>query len=152
MFLINTDGMSLRIDPEKRESLPETTFVCVLIVLWILIMGNITARGTLRSVLDFTQTITQGGRMADNRDLRDPQALGEDLFWRRERAKPGKPFHVLADYSNRYSKIPNYPEQDSMGTEQVKKYQAELHERAAGGDKYAIGVLEEGAWNEPVDL
>lgn len=89
--------------------------------------------------------------MKDTRDLRNPQLLGEDLFWRRSKSKPNKPFHVLADYSNRYSKIPTYPQDESMGVIQAQTYQAELHERAEQGDRYAKSILELGVpGDEPI--
>lgn len=79
--------------------------------------------------------------MKDTRDLRDPQAFGEEMAWRRKNLSQKKSFHQIADHVARYSKIPDVPHSDSLGQAQAKLYQEELNERAKRNDKYAIGLL-----------
>jgi N-acetylglucosamine kinase-like BadF-type ATPase len=75
------------------------------------------------------------------RDLRDPQAIGDEILRLREQY-PGEPAHGLADYideNNVQLRSPAY--QTTIGAQQALRYQQELKQRAADGDKFAISLL-----------
>jgi hypothetical protein len=81
-----------------------------------------------------------GFEMRDTRDLRDPTKIGEEIAYRRKRS-PKKPCHILAEQVDDYAKIPNYPEDESMGQMQARLYQSEIKERAEAGDRYALSIM-----------
>ena len=78
------------------------------------------------------------------RDLRDPQAIGEEII-RLRGFHPKSTASERADYyfAERVE-IPTYDRDETVGTIQAKRYRQELRERAANGDKYAISLLNGG--------
>lgn len=85
----------------------------------------------------------------DNRDLRDPQGLGESLLYYAKAAReaystPESPIPMSEVYDVQvvHLTIPNVSGDDSMGKQCVREYRAELEARKAEGDKYASSALE----------
>lgn len=79
----------------------------------------------------------------------DPQKVGEWLLLHRQ-SHPSLSLHEVADMIP-WEHLPEVDKSRTMVTDSVLQYQTELRERAAAGDKYALGVLSEGRWDEPID-
>ena len=88
--------------------------------------------------------------LVDNRDLRDPQKLGQNLKYQSSVVNSGydkkRPFSWV--YDNMGVSAPNYPQDELLSTVTAREYRRELEARAAAGDKYAKSVLETG---KPLD-
>lgn len=100
--------------------------------------------------------------MTIDRDLRDPQKLGEALlsqrdFWEGYAEAEGydlgivPPLSVIFDYAEEhgYLNVPDYDNNESLATVTAKEYKQELKERAVSGDRYAKSLLEGKQWDEP---
>lgn len=79
----------------------------------------------------------------DIRDKRDPIALGSRLT---SVSRPPGTILEIADAvdDGLGTKVPDYDPGESMVTETAKRYRAELEERAANGDRFAISMLTTG--------
>jgi hypothetical protein len=78
----------------------------------------------------------------DTRDLRDPHWIGENIKTLKEY---GHAPTYRAAYESEHFKartMPNYPQDESMGTVAAREYRQELEDRAAAGDKYAVSALQ----------
>lgn len=80
----------------------------------------------------------------DIRDKRDPIALGKALDQKRHGFVTIKGRADYLDSPSGRLEIPDYDPGESMVVETAKKHRAELEERAANGDRFAISMLETG--------
>ena len=79
--------------------------------------------------------------MIPERDLRDPQALGDEIL-RLRKQHPDEPASFLADYIDENNIALRSPAHHrTIGETQALRYQQELKQRAADGDRFAISLL-----------